>query len=531
MFQRTKLGIQLSTLALAAVPASAQTARQVPNNINSNPGGGFGATVLGLTDYDGDGENEYAVAAPLEGTGNINYGRVLIYDGASGTDIQDLFGDSSTDEFGSSICAISEIDNDPIPELIVGTPGRVGPGGTPDWGGFRLILSGNPNASIPFESIGGDRMGLGAVTLDDDLTGPSPLGIFAVAGKSSVEVWQHDPATFLPLPLIPLPSIDGSTLCSAGTIAQVPSFAVKTRLDVVLVVGMEGQPFATIQGPLGSDYGASMALLREPGLDDVLVIGAPNANGGDGRVDFVDPATGQVLTTAIGPPGSGDRFGLVVATGGDVDGDGMNDVVILDQNGTEIEVYSRLGNRTGTPISIVGESGPVEGIALDITSVAGGGPQDGFADVLLGAIPATTQTPNESHVYFGGPDANVLDFGPGCKPDNTPAPVLSISSPGIVGTSGQLSMTGGTNSVALLAAGDFFPVGVPIPGGCLAHVLPIVSITLPIVGGSFGTPPAPIQFDVANLGTEIAFQSANIFQLTPQTTFETTNTLVVTVGW
>lgn len=84
---------------------------------------------------------------------------------------------------------------------------------------------------------------------------------------------------------------------------------------------------------IGAGYGAALAGGYDfdgDGHDDI-VIGAPNADAG-GRIDngvvrIVSGATGVALVTKIGDS-DGDRFGHAVAICGDVNGDGVRDVIV-----------------------------------------------------------------------------------------------------------------------------------------------------------------------------------------------------------
>jgi hypothetical protein len=169
------------------------------------------------------------------------------------------------------------------------------------------------------------------------------------------------------------------------------------------------------------------------GMDDVLV-GAPGWDNNAGRLLlFTGSSTAPVLQAAdaiAGPAGS--RFGRSVAPAGDVNGDGYADVLVgaPADNGGRGAVYLYIGDPT-YPYLGVGRiwTGSVPGDSLG-TSVhtAGDVNGDGYADVLVGRGSYTFNgsDPGAAWLFYGGPT------GPGTSPDvvftGETAPVNSSSS-------------------------------------------------------------------------------------------------------
>ncbi|MBK7875996.1 MAG: hypothetical protein IPJ77_09625 [Planctomycetes bacterium] len=98
-------------------------------------------------------------------------------------------------------------------------------------------------------------------------------------------------------------------------------------------------------------FGGRVALLADVDEDHVseLVVGAPRAEGGCGALHVVSGATGKLLWHVVGASPQAE-LGSVFATGGDVDGDGVEDVVVREQKGASarVEVLSgKDGRRLG----------------------------------------------------------------------------------------------------------------------------------------------------------------------------------------
>ena len=78
---------------------------------------GFGAALTGLDDVDGDGVKDYAIGSPLGGAG----GEVELLSGRTGAVITTLSGTSSSG-FGASLAGLRDFDGDGLGEVAVGSP-------------------------------------------------------------------------------------------------------------------------------------------------------------------------------------------------------------------------------------------------------------------------------------------------------------------------------------------------------------------------------------------------------------------------
>ncbi|MDB4929754.1 MAG: putative integrin-like protein [Myxococcaceae bacterium] len=155
--------------------------------------------------------------------------------------------------------------------------------------------------------------------------------------------------------------------------------------------------------PAGRSWGTTSDFNGD-GYADV-VVGAPGANGGAGRVHiYRGSATGVGATpsqTLNGPVGSGGSFGGAVACAGDVNGDGFADLVVGSQTPSLADghAYIYLGGVSGVSASpslaLSDPGGSNGGFGYSVTN-AGDLNGDGYADI---AVSARTKNGYVGRVY------------------------------------------------------------------------------------------------------------------------------------
>jgi len=98
----------------------------------------FGSSVSGVGDVNGDGVADLIVGAPFSDNNGLGSGSARVFSGADGSILYNFFGDSSGDEFGTSVSGAGDVNGDGFADLIVGAPFGDGNNGF-DTGGVRVF--------------------------------------------------------------------------------------------------------------------------------------------------------------------------------------------------------------------------------------------------------------------------------------------------------------------------------------------------------------------------------------------------------
>lgn len=320
----------------------------------------FGRSVAGLGDVDGDGLGDLAVGAIGEDKGGYNTGAVWILfldadarvkshvkitEGLSGFPV-DL---EPEDGFGRKVTGIGDWDLDGVPDLAVGA-NRDDDGGTNRGAIYLLFLQRDGSVKswvklahgvgLPFSLVNGDEFGRGIARLEDlDLDGVPELAVGAIGdddgGGSNGAVW------------ILFMRRDGSVRAYqklSATQGGLTSPFVRSRGGVWF--GMDVAALGDLDGNGTTDLGVGAL------LDD----GEPHGSGAlyvirlgrDGRSLGDRLLNADVGGFAPGELEANDEFGGAVAGPGDIDGDGIPDVVCSairdDDNGVrDTELFGDWG--------------------------------------------------------------------------------------------------------------------------------------------------------------------------------------------
>ncbi|MBI5434717.1 MAG: FG-GAP repeat protein [Planctomycetes bacterium] len=262
-----------------------------------------GGSALACGDLDGDGQSEFLVPRPVPIVHGAWPGEVLVLSGADGSVRETLRGATLGDGFGSSLAALGDVDGDSVADFAVASPSS-----HPD--------DANPNA----------EHGRGAVTA---FSGRELRLLTRIEGR-------HEDARF------------GSALAVLGDLdgdGASEWLASATEEDGVGCVefhsGRTGELVRTVRGDVvdpgnsdaASGFGSALAALGD--ID------------GDGAPDFAAASIEQWVALLSGRDGSclrlvpahpqDDRgwytsFGTALAPAGDVDRDGVTDVVVAAAN-------------------------------------------------------------------------------------------------------------------------------------------------------------------------------------------------------
>ena len=306
----------------------------------------FGISVAGAGDFNGDGYSDFIVGARYAGPG-----KAFIYYGGPSLDATPdltLTGEQPTSGswFGNSVAPIGDVNGDGFDDVIVGAPAY---GSAPSAVGRAYVFyGGNVPDALPdrvFTGINaGDRLGW-AVGSAGDMNGDGHPDVFATAPRyyasgtdpGSAYVWFGGPGFDTVADL----TIHGSVLAD-----RVTSAANAGDVDVDgfsdLVITRQGRaevyfggsspnaiPDLTITGGFGSAAGGDM---NGDGVDDIVLGASVDNTGGTdaGRVSiyFGGGAVDAIEDVHFVGDGPNRRFGRGVATARRVDGPGPADLIV-----------------------------------------------------------------------------------------------------------------------------------------------------------------------------------------------------------
>ncbi|MBI1315204.1 hypothetical protein GC176_28265 [bacterium] len=378
---------------------------------------GFGSSVAVVGDLDGDGVSDLAVGAYTDDTGGGNRGAVHILlmnpDGTvkSSTKIAHELNGGPTlangDFFGNSVTGLGDLDGDGVPDLAVGAY-------LDDTGGFLrgavYVLLLNSDGTAKSSTKIAHELNGGPTLANSDFFGNSVSGVgdldgdgvpdLAVGAYSDATGGDYRGAVHVLL-LNPDGTVKSSTKIASGLNGG-PMLADRDYfgLSISGVGDLDGDGVADLavgarrDGLSGSDHGAVHVLLlnAEGTVKSSTKIGH-ELNGGPTLAD-------------------GDSFGRSISGAGDLDGDGVPDLVVGaygDDTGGDLRgaVHVLLLNADGTVKSSTKIASDISGgptlANLDEFgfSVSGVGDRngDGVADLAVGAIRDDTGGDNRGAVY------------------------------------------------------------------------------------------------------------------------------------
>jgi hypothetical protein len=336
-------------------------------------GGEAGFSLSGAGDFNNDGYDDVLVGAPFASRGGSSYGTAYIVTGGTSGDLglasakAYVSGDSSGDLTGYSVAGVGDMDHDGYDDVIVGLPYDSSSGY--DAGKVFFVRGQSLSGTLTALTAGGTLTGISA----NDAAGE----VVAAAGDVN-----HDGT---PDFLVGAPEKSSS----AGVVYLITSRPSGTSSLSTATAILSGESSNDTAGhsiaPAGDVNG--------DGTDDFLV-GAPGDDDGGTNAGaaylILGPETGShSLSTAdakLRGPGGNGGAGESVASAGDVNGDGYDDVVIGTDYGGTGTVYVKYGPFSGSS-SLSSAAASITGVIYrigDAVDGAGDVDGDGHADVLIG---------------------------------------------------------------------------------------------------------------------------------------------------
>ncbi len=395
-------------------------------------GSGFGASVGSAGDVNGDGYADAIVGASSYLTGT---GRVYLYLGsASGLNTTPAFtatGEDTGNRFGFPVGAAGDVNGDGYADVIIGANGYLNNTGRAFvYLGSMSGLSATPAFTVTGEAPvnyfgtsvgtagdvnndGYDDVIIGAFGYSNGVgrayvylgsaTGLSSTPAFTATGEGTNNFLGNSAHTAGDI------NNDGFDDVVIGAYGYL-TYTGRAYLYLGSAVGLSAAPDFTITGEVTNTlFSWSVGTAGDVNADtysDVIV----SAPGGEGRIYvYLGSAAGLSPTpvfTDFGNIEPNMAFGIAVATAGDMNGDGYDDVVVGGLQFTLSKIWAHVylgtGDGRGLIPAPVFDTGPQSGYtsAEGFIGTLGDMNGDGYADTIMGVAGAITGT-GQAYVYYG----------------------------------------------------------------------------------------------------------------------------------
>jgi len=378
-------------------------------NLTGSAGGDrFGSAIANAGDVNGDGCSDLIIGAPgatnnlgfATGVSYIFYGGNRTYSAANWSDA----GEGGGDKFGGTVSSAGDVNNDSYADILVaatgftqsGGEGKVylylgsatGPSTDHDWytrGYWVNVIQGWSMAGIgDINGDGFDDIALGAAGSFSELTGNGRVEVYtgSLLGSMTLDNYWTTTTTNTLL---------GYSVLGIGDVNQdgYDDFAYSEPLYDNLALGkvtvlrgsangLPDNPALELIGTESSQaFGSAMSTIgdiNDDGLSEIAISSIGINSIGSGKVEYFFADNSQLLRRGVNSilmeGVSGQHLGRTISGGGDVDGDGLFEIIVtsldkdMDGNSAGAVVQIEKRNNEYSDIPMVMAGAPIDDVDL-----------------------------------------------------------------------------------------------------------------------------------------------------------------------
>ncbi|MCO4774175.1 MAG: FG-GAP repeat protein, partial [Deltaproteobacteria bacterium] len=369
---------------------------------NSSVDDKFGFSVAGAGDTNGDGYSDIVVGAPgcEGGTGYANNGCAFVYTGTAtgliGTPAWNVVGDSNGDDAGQSVDGAGDVNGDGFADVIIGAPAAGSNGEVYVFHGGGSGLGSSPDSTLSIQGSGSEFGD--SVSTAGDVNGDGYADVLVGADQAGCANGSYC-------------GWAGLFLGSVGGVAGTQSWEIGGSQ----ATGRMGGAVSTA-GDLNGDGLADWVIGEysySSGSSDVgrahIFFGASTFGSGSGTTSLETVSSGG---TVIVGSDVGEELGGAVSAAGDVDGDGIGDLLIAspeytnsdgDVGAGRVQLFNGSAAGLGDSSEWTLESNQSFGGIQAVVENAGDVNGDGYEDALVG-LPWFNSTGSDSgraYIFHG----------------------------------------------------------------------------------------------------------------------------------
>ena len=380
----------------------------------------LGFSVSSAGDVNGDGYDDVIVSAPgsnsYAGAAYVIYGNaagagVSLVNGTIAPSLGFKIGGASSSTFGYSVSAAGDVNGDGFADVIVGATG----------GNMAYVVYGSASApsaaALDFSTTtlaSSNGFSIKGVTAVPTNFGSSVSSAGDVNGDGLADLMVGAPGTSNASYIIYGKTNAANLDLSAGTIA--PSDGYKITGIANTYFGLRTSNAGDVNGDGLADQIIGAYNQSSAAGAAYIIYGNSTGTGFDAN-GVMNASTGYIITG-----GGGNYLGESVSSAGDVNGDGLADVIVGGEGMNAAYVVYGNASRTSLDLSggniapsngykIIGQSGTAFGYSV---SSAGDVNGDGLGDVIVGAISAGTGgTAGAAYVVYGNATGATVDISTG----------------------------------------------------------------------------------------------------------------------